>query len=166
MAYCGCIIADNTFYLSVYLDKPVTVKLDYMMTSLIIYLRAVLIYAIVTIPALVIPTMYFISIMYVLFYGWFAWVLFTIIYLIVIRSRVDYDTKMLLLGIAVVPSVLFAFQMLEVLHEEENIWHSGPFLLFPVGAVVAGWISLSYSKAQIRDTCLSNILEKTDEVTS
>ena len=117
-----------------------------MTTPFIIYLRAIGVYALVTLPALAIPVMYFISFMYVLIYGWFAWALFTIIYLVINKTERSYTTKVFLLLCGVVISVVFAFQMLEVLNVEKNIWNSGLFLLFPVGAVIAGWISVFISE--------------------
>jgi len=117
-----------------------------MTTPYIIYLRAIGVYALVTLPALAIPVMYFISFMYVLIYGWFAWALFTIIYLVINKTERSYTTKVFLLLCEVVISVVFAFQILEVLNVEKNIWNSGIFLLFPVGAVIAGWISVFISE--------------------
>ena len=109
-----------------------------MKTPFIIYIRAVGIYALLTIPALFFPIMYIISIMYVLFYGWFAWAIFTFIYLVTTFCNPAYHIKMGILTIAVVVAVLFAFQMLEVLGVQDNIWDSGGFLLFPVAAIFSG----------------------------
>ena len=122
-----------------------------MKTPFIIYIRAVGIYALLTIPALCLPVMYIISMMYVLFYGWFAWAIFTSIYLVTVFCNPSYLTKMGILTIAVVIAVLFAFQMLEVLGVEENIWHSGEFLLFPLAAVVSGWVSLHISRQSVKN---------------
>ena len=121
-----------------------------MKTPFIIYIRAVGIYALITIPALFFPIMYVISIMYVLFYGWFAWAVFTFIYLVTVFCNPTYHAKMGILTIAVVVAVLFAFQMLEVLKVEQDIWHSGGFLLFPVAAIVSGWLSLNISRERVK----------------
>ena len=122
-----------------------------MKTPFIIYIRAVGIYALLTIPALCLPVMYIISMMYVLFYGWFAWAVFTFIYLVTVFCNPAYHVKMGILVIAVVVAVLFAFQMLEVLGVEENIWHSGAFLLFPLAAVISGWVSLHISRQSVKN---------------
>jgi len=122
-----------------------------MQSPFIIYIRAVGIYALLTLPALFLPIMYIVSIMYVLFYGWFAWAVFTMIYLVTIFCNPSYYVKMGILTIAVVVAVLFAFQMLGILKVEENIWHSGEFLLFPVAAIFSGWISLSISRERIKN---------------
>lgn len=122
-----------------------------MKTPFIIYIRAVGIYALLTIPAIFLPVMYIISIMYVLFYGCFAWAIFTFIYLVTIFCNPPYHIKMGILTVAVVVAVLFAFQMLEVLGVEDNIWHSGAFLLFPVAAIFSGWISLNISREKVKN---------------
>ena len=131
------------------LVKTVTVKKYFMLTPFIIYIRAVGIYALVTIPALLMPIMYFFSMMYVLIYGWFAWALFTLIYLLVSKYILDNTAKLGLLTIGVVVSVAFAFQMLEVLKVEYDVWHRGLYLLFPLGAVIAGLISLYKSRSRV-----------------
>lgn len=122
-----------------------------MKTPFIIYIRAVGIYALLTIPALFLPMMYIISMMYVLFYGWFAWAVFTFIYLATVFCNPTYHVKMGILMLAVVVAVLFAFQMLEILGVEDKIWHSGAFLLFPVAAIFSGWISLNTSRVRVKN---------------
>ena len=122
-----------------------------METPLMIYIKAVGLYAIITLPALFLgPIIYVISMIYVLLYGWFAWGLLTIIYLVTTFCNPDYYTKMIILFIGVVAAVLFAFQMLEVLGAEQNIWNSGGFLLFPAAAVFSGWTSLVTYRKKIR----------------
>jgi hypothetical protein len=114
-----------------------------MKTPFLVYIKAVGIYALLTLPALFLPVMYLISIVYVLFYGWFAWFLFTLIYVITVFCNPGYRTKMVILFMGVLAALAFAFQMLQVFGAENNVWHSGGFLLFPLTAVLSGWISLS-----------------------
>ena len=121
-----------------------------MKTPFIIYIKAVGIYALLTIPALGMPVIYVISMIYVLFYGWFAWAAFTTIYLVTVFCNPGYKSKMVILSMGVVVAVAIAFQMLEVLGVEKNIWNSGSFLLFPLAAVISGWISLSASTEGVR----------------
>jgi len=123
-----------------------------MKTAFIIYCKAVGLYALLTLPALLLPYIYIISLAYVLFYGWFAWALFTGLYLIIDRLLFDYGIKVMLLFISVIVSVAFAFQMLEVLHVEDNVWHAGEFILFPFVAVIGGWISICLSGERIRSS--------------
>ena len=125
----------------------------------IIYTKAIGSYALLTLPAIMIPEIYIISLFYVLLYGWFAWALFTIIYLAVVQRSISYNVQLAVLYAGVIVSVLFAFQMLQVFRIEENIWHSGPFLLFPAGAVLAGGISLFQSRIKIRDKFREPVFE-------
>ena len=117
-----------------------------MKVSFTIYIWSIGIYSLLTLPAMVLPIMYMMSIFYVLIYGWFAWAVFTIIYLTGDRTIANYISRMILLFIAVPVSVAFSFQMLEVFKVEENVWNSGSFLLFPLAATVSGWISLFTAK--------------------
>jgi hypothetical protein len=64
-----------------------------METPFIIYIKAVGIYALITIPALGMPVMYLISMMYVFLYGWFAWAVFTIIYLAAIFCNPGFKVE-------------------------------------------------------------------------
>ncbi len=111
----------------------------------IIYFRAVGLYTMLTIPAMISPIVYFISLFYVIIYGWFAWALFTALYLVIIRVSTSNGFRLLLLIVAVPVAVVFAFQMIEALKVERNVWNSGLFLLFPIAATIGGWISLSIS---------------------
>jgi len=134
-----------------------------MKTAFIIYIKSVGLYALITFPALMLPIMYLISLFYVLVYGWFAFALFSIIYLLVVRRSVRYEVQMAVLFLAVLVSVLFAFQMLQVLQVEENIWDAETFLLFPAAAVAAGWIALFNSREKIRTRLTETVFEFSKE---
>ena len=109
-------------------------------------------YAIFTFPAVIIPEMYFISLMHVLMYGWFAWAVFTILYILINNLLFDFVLKFMALFTAVVLAVAFAYHMLGVLGIEEDVWHSG-FVIFPFAAVITGWISVCIAKERIRSSC-------------
>lgn len=123
-----------------------------MKTPFVIYCRALGWYALLTLPAISIPAMYMISLMYVLMYGWFAWFVFTLLYIVIDNLPLDYLLKLSALFAAVVISVAFAFQMLGVFEWGENVWNSG-FLIFPFAAVVAGCISVYMSRVKVRSSC-------------
>ena len=120
-----------------------------MKTSFIIYCRAIGLYALLTLPAMYLPVMYFISIMYVVMYGWFAWFVFTLLYLPVSRLVYDFGMKLASLFVSVLIAVGFAYHMIGVLKVEEDVWHS-EFIIFPFVAVIAGWISVCISGDRIR----------------
>lgn len=113
-----------------------------MATSLIIFIRAIGLYAAITLPVITCPPIYLLSILYVITYGWFACALFTFCTVITVNVTTSYLLRMVVLVAAVPLSVAFAFQMIQVFGSERNIWHSGAFLLFPVAATISGWISL------------------------
>jgi hypothetical protein len=134
-----------------------------MKTPFIIYIWSVGLYCLLTLPAMFLPIMYMISIFYVLTFGWFAWALFSIIYVIVDKTVIGSITKMLLLFIAVPVSVAFSFQMIEVFDAERNIWNSGSFLLFPLAATVSGWISLFAAAKKVQHSLAEDLQPVIDE---
>jgi hypothetical protein len=123
-----------------------------MKNSLLIFLTAIGIYALITIPALVFPPMYILSIGYVIVYGWFAWFLFFVFYQLLEVLKISYERKMTGLFVSIIPAVAFAFHMLEVFDVEDNVWHSDQFLLFPIVAVISGWISLYNFRNKLKYT--------------
>lgn len=129
----------------------------------IIYIWSVGLYCLLTLPAIVLPIMYMISVFYVLSFGWFAWALFSIIYIVVDKTVVVSITKMFLLFTAVPVAVAFAFQMIEVFDAERNIWNSGAFLLFPLAATVSGWISLFAAAKRIQYSAAEQLQPVADE---
>ena len=120
----------------------------------IIYCRAVGIYALLTLPAMVLPPLYFISLMYVLLYGWIAWFVFTLFSLLFDVLSFDLVAKIFALFFAVVVAVAIAYQLMGVSGVERDIWQS-EFILFPFIAVVSGWISVCASRKAIRASCYS-----------
>ena len=123
-----------------------------MKTALVIYCRALGVYGLLTLPALLMPILYIMSLMYVLLYGWFAWLVFTLFYLLLNKLPLDFVPKLFALFTAVVIAVACAYQMIEVLGVEDDVWHSS-FIIFPFVAVIAGWISVCVSGEKIRSSC-------------
>jgi hypothetical protein len=121
-------------------------------SAFIIYCRAVGLYALFTLPAMVIPEMYIISLMYVLMYGSFAWFVFTVLYIVINNLPFDFVSKLFSLFLAVIIAVAFAYHMIGVLGTAEDVWHSG-FIIFPFAAVITGWISVCISGEKIRSSC-------------
>ncbi len=113
-----------------------------MKTAAVIYFRALAIYMVLSLPALMIPFIYIISALYAFLFGWFALAVFALVYVFLMSCY--YVTRIILLIIAVVLAVGFAFHMIGVVHKGD-VWNTGVFLLFPIAAVIAGWISLFIS---------------------
>ncbi len=124
-----------------------------MKTPFIIYCRAVSLYAILTLPVLFLPVMYLISLVYVLIFGWFAWAVFTLLYVVINKMGFDFALKTATLFVSIVISVAFAYQMVEVLGIDGNLWHTS-YVIFPFAAVIAGWISVCLSREKIRNSCM------------
>ena len=83
-------------------------------------------------------------------FGWFAWLVFSLLSLAVVNSTRIHQNRILLLSIAVPVSVAFAFQMIETFDAFDNVWNSGGFLSFPLAATIAGWISLAISEKKFQ----------------
>lgn len=113
-----------------------------MVSSLIIFIRAIGLYAAITLPVIISPVIYVISMFYVITFGWFACALFMFCTVITVNVTSSYPVRMGVLVLAVPLSVAFAFQMIGVFGMEKNVWDSGAFLLFPIAATISGWISL------------------------
>jgi hypothetical protein len=114
-----------------------------MKTAVTIYFKALAIYLVLSVPAMAMPYLYLISALYASFFGWFALVLFAVIYVLLLRIK--YILRVVLLVIAVVISVGFAFQMICVVHDIDDVRDLGFFLLFPAAAILSGWLSLILS---------------------
>ena len=135
-----------------------------MKNAIIIYLRAMVLYALFTLPAALIPIIYFMSLYCVLRFGWFACALFIVLYLAINKLRIEEGTKRLLLQGAVILSVLFSFEMLDLFEPDLGGWEAGLFLLFPFVACVAGWVSVGIGLKK-RQNLLDNFLTEKDETT-
>ncbi|MEO5681918.1 MAG: hypothetical protein ABIQ88_04710 [Chitinophagaceae bacterium] len=115
-------------------------------TGLIVFIRAMGIYLLLTIPALAaLPAMYLLSAGYALSFGWIAAIFFLIAFYLLRIMKMSVRARHMLLYMAAAVAVLIAFQMMEITGAWDHIWQSGAFLLFPGAAVMAGWISLAVS---------------------
>ncbi len=122
-----------------------------MKTSTNIFFRAMGIYLLLTLPALLEPIIYIYSIIFMLMYCWFAGIIFCVIFYLLQLGKKNYDTAIMTLAITIPVSVVIALQLMEVFGTWDKVWHAGLFLLFPAAAVVAGWISLYKSTQNIQD---------------
>lgn len=114
----------------------------------ILFIRAVGIYLLMTLPALGVPMVYIISALYAISFGWIAGIIFLLFTYLLQKIKAGIITKKFFLYAAVPIAVLVAFQTMELTGVERHIWNSGAYLLFPAMAIIAGWIStiLSWQK--------------------
>jgi hypothetical protein len=116
-----------------------------------IYLKALGFYALLTAPALVLFFMYFISLFYVLLFGLAAWLVFAALFISVASLQINTTLKWFIISIAVPLGVAAGHTLIGVFRFERNVWELNGFLLFPLAAVIAGWISLYISRNKIAD---------------
>lgn len=122
--------------------------------SFLVFLYALGLYLLLTLPALVFPPMYLLSASIVLTFGWIAGVLFMILFAFLVRVRTSWRMRQLLLYLLVAVCVLPAFQSVELAGRWDNIWNAGLLLLFPACAVTAGWLSIRFSRRRIHECFL------------
>jgi|GEM_PF-938753 len=121
-------------------------------TGLIVFVRAVGIYLLMTIPALVANMyLYLVSASYAISFGWIAAAIFLLLFWMLYKMKAGIRTKKIILYASVAMAVLVAFQMMQLLGAEDHIWQSGIFLLFPLVAIVSGWLSLAVSKRAVKN---------------
>jgi hypothetical protein len=123
-----------------------------------IFLHSLLVYVVFTLPALFLPFIFFVSLLIALLYGLIAviifWLCFNGLWHIGISTRTGYP----LLFVSVIIAVTMAFQVfgwtihliLPILFDPgENAWDNGLFLVFPLLAIIAGWIGIYRSRKRI-----------------
>ena len=120
-------------------------------TSFLVFVRAIGIYLLITLPTLVFPPMYIMSAGFALSFGWIAGLFFALFFYLLQKLNMSMQQKQVLLYVAITISVLLAFEGIEIMHAWDDIWTSGPFLLFPLVAIVSGFISVSVSRNSISD---------------
>ena len=96
----------------------------------------------ITLPVIGVPIMYGYSLLLAIGFGIPAWIAYTLIFLFVKSSSLNPDLKWLLLILAVPFGVAFAYTLIDVFGVWKNVWNAGWLMLFPLAALVAGWISL------------------------
>lgn len=128
-----------------------------MQTSLIIYIRALGIYALITILTLPFPIMYFMSLYLVFIYGWFACLAFALANMVISVCKFSLRARYFILAGLIPFAVAFGFQMIETFGAWDNVWHAGGFLLFPLAGIISGWISLyiSYNNIKKKEAIIS-----------
>lgn len=120
-----------------------------MKLSFEIYLKALGFYALLTAPALVLFFMYFISLFYALLFGFAAWIVFAALFIPVVSLQINTSLKWFIISIAVPLGVATGHTLIGVFRFERNVWELNGFLLFPLAAVIAGWISLYISRKKV-----------------
>lgn len=130
-----------------------------MKTALSTFLYGIVIYAIITIPAMIMWIVYFISILYVVTFGWAAFLVFAAcVYLLKQLTAFPAFIKWSIIYISVVIGVCVGLQLIETCKQQENVWEINTFSLFPLAAIVAGCISVYINRKAI-STYINNDVE-------
>jgi uncharacterized membrane-anchored protein len=120
-----------------------------MKQTFITFRYSLLNYAIITLPVIAVPIMYGYSLLLAVGFGIIAWLVYTIIFLLIKSSRFNPDLKWLILILAVPIGVAVAYSLIEVFGVWKSIWKAGWLMLFPLAAVIAGWIGICKTRTQI-----------------
>jgi len=125
-------------------------KALFIRTAFVVFIRAIGIYLLITLPVLGIPIVYLTSAVYAASFGWIAGAVFMLVMYVLQGLKATIPVKMILLYTSVAAAVAAAYEMMEVLGAEQDIWQTSGVLIFPAAAVAAGWISLAVSKKTIQ----------------
>ena len=99
-------------------------------------------YLILTLPSIIMPIMYVMSLGIMLAVCWIAGLLFFFSCQIIEGFKASYTIKVnITYGIAAF-AVAAAFQAVEAFRLWDHVWQSEGFLLFPLAAVMAAWIAI------------------------
>lgn len=130
-----------------------------MKTALSTFLYGIVIYAIITIPAMIMSIVYFISILYAVTFGWAAFLVFaTCLYVLKQLTACSALIKWIILYISVAMGVCLGLQLIETFKCQKNVWEINGFSLFPLAAIVAGCISVYINRKAI-STYINNDVE-------
>ncbi len=130
-----------------------------MKIALSTFLFGIAIYAVITIPTIIIPIMYGISIFYAAIFGWAAFLVFaTCLYLLKQLSAFPAFIKWSIIYISAAIGVCVGLQLIETFKCQKNVWKINAFSLFPLAAIVAGCISIYINRKAI-STYINNNVE-------
>jgi hypothetical protein len=112
---------------------------------------ALLNYAIITLPVIGVPIMYGYSMVMAIGFGIPAWLIYSLVFILVKSLNINTQLKWLLLVLAVPLGVAFAYTLIEVFGVWKNVWRAGWLMLFPLAAIASGWISLYKKRSVIEE---------------
>lgn len=121
-----------------------------MKTTFLTFATSLIVYAAITLPVIVIPIMYGLSLLYASLFGIAAWLMYHLVFILVKSLQTIDERKWLLLVISIPACVTVAYTLIEVFDVVQNVWTS-EFIFFPIIAVVSGWIGLYKTRHQISE---------------
>ena len=121
-----------------------------MKTAFLIFLRGLGIYALATLPLILLPIMYIVSMYLALVFSWASGGLFILIAVLTNQLTHRYLLRLTVYLVAVPLSVAFAYQMIETCGYWEHVWREDGFLLFPMVATLCGIGSVLLSRERLQ----------------
>lgn len=115
-----------------------------------VFLRAIGLYLLFTLPAIAIPVVYSYSAVLAIAFGSGGGLLFICFYLIISRINISYHLKLFFLFAGILIGVLAAYMLIGLFNTVGEIWGFNLFLVFPGIALIAGWASLFISRKDIK----------------
>lgn len=108
-------------------------------------------YLLLTLPSLFAPIMYFMSMVIAGAVCWIAGLLFILAAHLIKQMDARPQQRLTFLYYTVPIAVLVAFESVELLDLWHHIWQSEGFLLFPLAAVIAAWISMFINRNSLAE---------------
>ena len=99
-------------------------------------------YTILTLPSLLLPPMYFMSLIFALQVCWIAGLFFILMAYLLKQLSIKAENKVATLYPIALLGVWIAFLFIEVFKLWKNIWQDMSLLLFPLAALVAAWLAI------------------------
>lgn len=136
-----------------------------MKTPLIIYVRALGLYLAFSLPAMVVPYIYTLSAVYAASCSFVALFIFCTIFYLLRAARVTAVVSKVIL-ITIIPlAVGAAYKILiRVIMPDRNFWEMDEFTLFPMAAILSGWVSLYISTPKIKEYFSPSILAEIESI--
>jgi len=144
--------------LHLYFEIQSAFKNKNMKKALTTFLFGIAIYAVITIPTIIIPIMYGISIFYAATFGWAAFLVFAAcLYLLKQLNSFSNFIKWSIIYMSVAIGVSVGLQLIETFKCQKNVWEINAFSLFPLAAIVAGCISVYLNRKGIYTYINNNV---------
>lgn len=115
---------------------------NFLQVTLYTYGIALVAYAVITLPVIVIPSIYAYSLLLAAGFGLAAWAVYTLFIVSIYLLKPNKDLAALALVICIPLCVAFAYSLIEVFGVWDMVWQEKIFIWFPIAAVIAGWISI------------------------
>lgn len=120
-----------------------------MKLSLNTFFKSIFIYALLTCPSMLIPIIYALSIFYAATFGWIAWLFFYIILSVCSTVVIAPVIKWIALVFAIIGGVLCGYIIIGYQFYDIKVWEDDSFILFPLIAIVSGFIGTLFNRKKI-----------------